>query len=173
MLLEVSLNPSCNVPSIQSSTQAHFDFEASHDGISSPPSSSLFLTPQTSLPFPPHQTRQSSTTNNNNNNNNTNTNPQGQDARPQHLPPRTRLPPVGAVPPSSQRGPRSPPCFRTTEPAPGQRLRGVGRGRGGEIAAVCFEHGQAQLFVLALEGRDVLAPVSVRFCCRFAHSIMP
>jgi hypothetical protein len=29
MLLEVSLNPSCNVPSIQSSTQAHFDFEAS------------------------------------------------------------------------------------------------------------------------------------------------
>jgi hypothetical protein len=35
------------------------------------------------------------------------------------------------------------------------------------------EHGQAQLFVLALEGRDVLAPVSVRFCCRFAHSIMP
>jgi hypothetical protein len=166
-LLEVSLNLSCDVPYIQSSTQAHFDFEASHDRKSSSRSSSLFLTPQTSLPFPPHQTRQSSTTESNNN-----TKPQGQDTRPQNLPPRTPLPPVGAVPPSSQRGLRSPPCFRTAGPASGQRLRGVGRERGGEVAAVCFGHCQAQLLVLALEGRDVLAPVSVRPCCKFTHLIM-
>jgi hypothetical protein len=97
----LSFNHLFDVPSLQSSTRVHLNFEVSQHTISSsptfPPFLSIFtpntISPITSIHHHQHQQQQ-----------------QQQDDRPQHLPPGTSVPHHGGRAPSPPRRIRPPPA---------------------------------------------------------------